>query len=208
VRRLPRPGYRFLRRRTEQYHVVLAGPGIARHDETRYAVSLLDAILGGSASSRLFQEIREQRGMAYSVYTFGSQYAETGQIGIYVGTREDNLAECVEVIAAELADVAAGNLRPGELDRAKENIEGRLLLSLESTSNRMSRLGKALVTDMELVSIDETLRRVRAVTEEDVAQAARTLYAPGRLSAAGIGPRETRFRAAVRRLNPALGERA
>ena len=203
---LPRPGYRFLRRRTEQYHVVLAGPGISRDDETRYAASLLDAILGGSASSRLFQEIRELRGMAYSVYTFGSQYAETGQVGIYVGTREDNLQECVDVIAREVEDVAAGQLRPGELDRAKENVEGRLLLSLESTSNRMSRLGKALVTDMDIVSVEETLRRVRAVTEDDVAQAARSLFTPSRLSAAGIGPREARFRKAVARFNPALAE--
>jgi predicted Zn-dependent peptidase len=206
VRRLPRPGYRFLRRRTEQYHVVLAGPGIARDDESRYAVSLLDAILGGSASSRLFQEIRELRGMAYSVYTFGSQYAETGQAGIYVGTREDNLDECLDVIGRELEDVGAGRLRPGELERAKETLEGRLLLSLESTSNRMSRLGKALVTGMEIVSVEETLRRVRAVTEDDVAEAARSLFSPGRLSAAGIGPRETRFRRAVARLNPALAE--
>ena len=208
VRRLPRPGYRFLRRRTEQYHVVLAAPGIARDDDTRYAASLLDAILGGSASSRLFQEIREMRGMAYSVYTFGSQYAETGQVGIYVGTREDNLDECLDVIAHELEDVAAGRLRPGELDRAKENVEGRLLLSLESTSNRMSRIGRALVTDMELVSVEETLRRVRSVTEADVAAAARSLFSPDRLSAAGIGPRETRFRRAVARLNPALAETA
>ena len=207
VGRLPSPGYRFLRRRTEQYHVVLAGPGIARDDESRYAVSLLDAILGGSASSRLFQEIRELRGMAYSVYTFGSQYAETGQVGIYVGTREDNLDECLEVIAAELRDVGAGNLRAGELDRAKENIEGRLLLSLESTSNRMSRLGKALITEMELVSVAETLRRVRAVTEAEIATAARSLFAPARLSAAGIGPRESRFRRAVAHVNPGLAER-
>jgi predicted Zn-dependent peptidase len=206
VRGRTAPGYRFLRRRTEQYHVVLAAPGIARDDDSRYAVSLLDAILGGSASSRLFQEIRELRGMAYSVYTFGSQYAETGQVGIYVGTREDNLDECLDVIARELDDVAAGRLRPGELDRAKENLEGRLLLSLESTSNRMSRLGKALVTEMELVSLEETLRRVRAVTETDVADAAGSLFSPGRLSAAGIGPREGRFRKAVARLNPALAE--
>ena len=206
IGRLPRPGYRFLRRRTEQYHVVLAAPGISRDDETRYAASLLDSILGGSASSRLFQEIRELRGMAYSVYTFGSQYAETGQVGIYVGTREDNLDECVDVIARELEDVADGRLRPRELDRAKENLEGRLLLSLESTSNRMSRLGKALVTEMEIVSVEETLRRVRAVTEADVADAARALFAPTRLSAAGIGPREGRFRKAVVRLNPALAE--
>ena len=207
IRRLPKPGYRFLRRRTEQYHVVLAAPGIARDDERRYAVSLLDAILGGSASSRLFQEIREKRGMAYSVYTYGSQYAETGQVGIYVGTREDNLRECLDVTAAELADVAAGSLRPGELDRAKENLEGRLLLSLESTSNRMTRLGRALITDTELVSIPETISRIRAVAEEDVAAAAGELFAPERLSVAGIGPRESRFRAAVGRLNPAVVER-
>jgi predicted Zn-dependent peptidase len=206
VRRRGGPGYRFLRRRTEQYHVVLAAPGIAHDDERRYAVSLLDAILGGSASSRLFQQIRELRGMAYSVYTFGSQYAETGQVGIYVGTREDNLDECLEVIAAELEDVGAGNLRDGELARAKENLEGRLLLSLESTSNRMSRVGRALVTDTELVSLEETLRRVRAVTDEDVAAAARSLFAPAGLSAAGIGPRESRFRRAVGRVNPVLAE--
>ena len=207
VARLPKPGYRFLRRRTEQYHVVLAGPGISREDERRYAVSLLDAILGGSASSRLFQEIREKRGMAYSVYTYGSQYAETGQVGIYVGTREDNLAECLAVTAAELQDVAAGNLRPGELERAKENLKGRLLLSLESTSNRMTRLGKALVTDTDLVTVEETIRRVDAVRAEDVAAAAATLFEPERLSAAGIGPRESRFRAAVARINPSLAER-
>ncbi|HET6601826.1 MAG TPA: insulinase family protein, partial [Gaiella sp.] len=150
----------------------------------------------------------EKRGMAYSVYTYGSQYAETGQVGVYVGTREDNLDECLAVTAAELRDVAAGNLRPGELDRAKENLEGRLLLSLESTSNRMTRLGRALVTDAELVSTEETIRRVRAVTEADVAAAARELFDPGRLSAAGIGPRESRFRAALGHVNPALAERS
>jgi len=208
LRRVPRPGYRFLRRKTEQYHVVLGGTGIGRDDSRRYAVSVLDAILGGSASSRLFQEIREKRGMAYSVYTYGSQYAETGQVGVYVGTREDNLDECLAVTAAELRDVAAGNLRPGELDRAKENLEGRLLLSLESTSNRMTRLGRALVTDAELVSTEETIRRVRAVTEADVAAAASELFDPGRLSAAGIGPRESRFRAALAHVNPALAERS
>jgi predicted Zn-dependent peptidase len=145
--------------------------------------------------------------MAYSVYTYGSQYAETGQVGIYVGTREDNLRACLDVTAAELEDVAAGNLRPGELDRAKENLEGRLLLSLESTSSRMTRLGRAIVTETELVPTAETLRRIRAVTEEDVAAAARDLFAPARMSAAGIGPKESRFRAAVSRLNPALAER-
>jgi predicted Zn-dependent peptidase len=133
---------------------------------------------------------------------------ETGQVGIYLGTREDNLRACLDVTARELADVAAGNLRPGELDRAKENLEGRLLLSLESTSNRMTRLGRSLITDMELVTVEETIRRIRAVTEADVAAAATELFDPERLSAAGIGPRESRFRAALARLNPALAERS
>ncbi len=206
--RIASPGIRFLRKHTEQYHVCLAGPGIRRDDPRRYASALLDAVLGGSASSRLFQEIREKRGMAYSVYTYGSQYLDAGQVGIYVGTREENLRECLDVIAAELRDVGAGNLRDGELERAKENMKGRLLLSLESTSARMSRLGKAVVTGTEIVPIEETERRIAAVTEEDVAALARELYAPELLSAAGIGPSEKRFRAAVQRLSPAAVERA
>ena len=206
--RIATPGLRFLRKSTEQYHVCLAGPGIRRDDPRRYASALLDAILGGSASSRLFQEIREKRGMAYSVYTYGSQYLDAGQVGIYVGTREENLRECLDVIAAELRDVGAGNFRDGELARAKENMKGRLLLSLESTSARMSRLGKATVTGTEIVAIEETERRIAAVTEDDVAALARELYAPERLSAAGIGPSERRFRAAVQRLNPSAVVRA
>ena len=91
------PGIRFQRKDTEQYHVCLSAPGISRLDERRFAASLMDAIIGGSASSRLFQEIREKRGMAYSVYSYSSQYADAGQIGVYVGTREDNLAECLEI---------------------------------------------------------------------------------------------------------------
>ncbi len=200
--RTPLPALRFLRKNTEQYHVCLAGPGIQRDDPRRYASALLDAILGGSASSRLFQEIREKRGMAYSVYTYGSQYLDAGQIGIYVGTREENLRECLDVIASELHDVGAGNIRTGELERAKENMKGRLLLSLESTSARMTRLGKATVTEMEIVSIEESERRIASVTAEEVAALARELYAPERLSAAGIGPSEKRFRAAVARVNP------
>ncbi|MEO5633110.1 pitrilysin family protein [Gaiella sp.] len=206
--RVAAPGIRFLKKNTEQYHVCLAGPGIRRDDPRRYASALLDAILGGSASSRLFQEIREKRGMAYSVYSYGSQYLDAGQIGIYVGTREENLRECLEVIGAELRDVGAGNLRNGELERAKENMKGRLLLSLESTSARMSRLGKAVVLGMEILPIEEIERRIVAVTEDDVAALARDLYTPELLSAAGIGPSEKLFRTAVQRLNPSAVERA
>jgi predicted Zn-dependent peptidase len=206
--RPPRPGIRFQQKDTEQYHVCLAAPGIRRSDERRYAASLLDAIVGGSASSRLFQEIREKRGMAYSVYSYGSQYADSGLVGLYIGTREENLVECLEIAVGELVDVASGTLRSGELDRAKENVKGRLLLSLESTSARMTRLGKAVITGTDITSIDETLARVDAVTEAEVAALAAELLAPPGLSAAGIGPSEERFLAAVERVNPAALVRA
>jgi predicted Zn-dependent peptidase len=169
---------------------------------------VLDAIVGGSASSRLFQEIREKRGMAYSVYSYASQYSDAGQVGLYVGTREDNLPACLEIAVSELADLAAGHVRAEELARAKENLKGRLLLSLESTSNRMTRLGKATVTGTPLLSVEEIVRRLEAVTAEAVAELADELLAPGRLSAAGIGSDEGRFRDAVARVNPELLSRA
>jgi predicted Zn-dependent peptidase len=196
------PRSRFQPKDTEQYHVCLAARGITRTDERRYAATLLDAIVGGSASSRLFQEIREKRGMAYSVYTYAAQFVDAGQIGLYVGTREENLRECMEIVASELRDVASGFLRAGELDRAKENVKGRLLLSLESTAARMTRLGKALATGVEIVSVEETIERVEAVTADDVVALAAELFAPEGLSAAGIGPSEERFREAIARVNP------
>ncbi len=208
LRRMPPPGLLFLRKDTEQYHVCLSAPGIARNDERRFAASILDAIVGGSASSRLFQEIREKRGMAYSVYSYSSQYADAGQTGLYVGTREENVASCLEIAVGELLDLAAGNVRPEELARAKENLKGRILLSLESTSNRMTRLGRSLVTDTPLLAVEEIVRRLDAVSGEEVAALAAELLAVGKLSAAGIGPDEGRFREAVERISPSLLEAA
>ena len=206
--RPPRPGVRFQRKKTEQYHVCIGAPGIARSDRRRFAASLLDALLGGSASSRLFQEIREKRGMAYAVYTFASQYTDTGLIGFYVGTRAENLAECLEIAGEEIAEVAAGKLRKGELERAKENLKGRIMLSLESTSNQMSRLGKSLISDTELLSLDRIIAEIDAVTPDAIAELAGVLLVPEKLSAAGIGPSEERFRDAVRRVKPELAARA
>src|SRR5436190_22355521 len=204
----PAPGLRFQAKDTEQYHVCLAAPGIARSDRRRFAASLLDAILGGSASSRLFQEIREKRGMAYAVYTFLSQYTDTGVVGVYLGTREDNLAAALEITSQQIADVAAGNLSEAELERAKENLKGRLVLSMESTSTRMSRLGKALITDTELLSLDRIIAEIDAVDAPLVSELAAHLLAPERLSVAGIGPSEERFRTAVERITPALVDKA
>jgi predicted Zn-dependent peptidase len=204
----PPPGFRFVKKDTEQYHVCVGAPGIARSDRRRFAASILDSILGGSASSRLFQEIREKRGMAYSVYSFASQYTDTGLVGIYVGTREENLGPCVEIAAEQLADIAAGNLQPDEVSRAKENLKGRIMLSMESTSNRMSRLGKSLITDTELLSFERIIAEIEAVEPDEVSELAGLLFAPERLSISGIGPSERAFRAAARRINPAVLPRA
>ena len=200
----PPPELRFQRKDTEQYHVCLAAPGISRSDRRRFAASLLDGILGGSASSRLFQEIREKRGMAYAVYSFASQYTDTGQIGVYIGTREENLGACLEITAEQIADIAAGNLREDELERAKENMKGRIMLSMESTSNRMTRLGKSVITDTELLSLERMIAEIEAVDADALAELADVLLAPEKLSAAGIGPSEDRFAEAVERISPAL----
>jgi predicted Zn-dependent peptidase len=187
----------FLARDTEQYHVCLSAPGLPRDDDRRFALALLDHVLGGAASSRLVQEIREQRGMAYSVYSYTGSYDDAGQIGIYVGTRAENVAECVEIARAQMAELAAGGLTADELERAKESVKGRMLLALESTSSRMSRLGRAVLSGSEILSLDEVAARVDAVTHDDITTLAAELLAPEHFSAAGIGPDADRFRAAV-----------
>jgi len=204
----PPPNLRFQRKETEQYHVCLGAPGISRSDRRRFAVSLLDAILGGSASSRLFQEIREKRGMAYSIYSFVSQYTDTGQIGIYLGTREENLGEALAITGDQIADLAGGNLPARELERAKENLKGRILLSMESTSTRMNRLGKSLITDSELLSLDRIVAEIDAVEADSVCELAAALLASERLSAACIGPDEERFLAALESVTPGLARAA
>jgi predicted Zn-dependent peptidase len=204
----PPPQLRFQQKDTEQYHVSLAAPGISRSDPRRFAASILDAILGGSASSRLFQEIREKRGMAYAVYSFVSQYTDTGQIGVYLGTREDNLEEALKITAEQIADIAGGNVPARELERAKENLKGRILLSMESTSARMNRLGKSLITDSELLSLDRIVAEIDAVEAQSVSELAAVLLAPEQLSAACIGPNDERFLAALEQITPGLARAA
>ena len=191
------PRLRFERKDTEQYHVCLGAPGLARDDERRFALRVLDTIFGGTSSSRLFQEVREKRGLAYSIYSFSGQYAGTGQVGVYVGTRADNLSSALEVVAAELERIRREPPSQAELARAKDNLRGRMVLSLESTGARMNRLGSSILSDMPLLSLDEAVERVDAVTLEDVAELAADLFAPEKLSAAGIGADEAAFRTAV-----------
>lgn len=195
---------RFHRKDTEQYHLCLGGPGIARDDERRFALRILDTILGGSSSSRLFVEVREKRGLAYAVSTFQASYATTGQFGLYVGTRPDNVEKAMRVIGDELARAIGDPASPEELRRAKENVKGRIGLSLESTTARMNRLGSSVLADMPLLDLDEVMERIDAVTVDDVRDLAAELLDPARLSAAGVGADETTFRAGLQPVAPAL----
>jgi predicted Zn-dependent peptidase len=195
---------RFFAKETEQYHVCLGAPGIPRDDERRFALRVLDNILGGTSSSRLFQEVREKRGLAYSVYSFQSMYAGTGQVGLYLGTRPDNVGRALRVVADELARMRQDPASQDELARSKENVKGRVVLSLESTAARMNRLGASVLADMPLLTVDEVIERIDAVTLDDVAALARELFAPERLSAAGIGADVGAFRRALEPVTPHL----
>jgi predicted Zn-dependent peptidase len=194
----------FYRKETEQYHVCLGAPGIPRDDERRYALGVLDAAFGGSTSSRLFREVREKRGLAYSVGSYTEQFSDQGMVATYVGTRADNVAEALDVIGRELAELRSGGIHGEELERAKEHVKGRMVLSLESTSARMSRAGRNVLFDLPLYSLDEMIAKVDAVEADDVAALAEELYDPGRFSAACVGADEDRFRTALEPVSPAL----
>jgi predicted Zn-dependent peptidase len=198
------PRARFHAKDTEQYHLCLGGHGISRADERRFTLRVLDTILGGSSSSRLFQEVREKRGLAYAVYSYSSQYVDSGEVALYLGTRPDNLAQAAEVVGNELRRLRDDRVSDEELERAKENVKGRTVLSMEATLARMNRLGGALLTGVPLLTLDETIAAVDAVTLDDVTELARELYAPERLSAAAVGAERDRFLEAVAAVNPTL----
>ncbi len=146
--------------------MTLGAIGLARDDERRFALRVMDSLLGGTSSSRLFQAVREQRGLAYSVFTFESLYRDTGQIGLYVGTRPENLVEVCEVLAGELERIREEPVSAAELERAKDNVKGRVVLALESTGARMERLGGSLLAGMPILELDETIERFEAVDAE------------------------------------------
>ena len=174
---------------TEQYHICFGGPGIARGDERRFALSVLDAVFGGSTSSRLFREVREKRGLAYAVGSYTEQYTDRGR-GRDVrrhprGQRRRGLRDHRPRAGRACATTGSA---PTELERAKEHVKGRMVLALEATGARMTRLARAALFDAPLLSLDEMFARVEAVSRDDVAELAAELYDPERLSAACIGP--------------------
>ncbi|MEV4511297.1 pitrilysin family protein [Dactylosporangium sp. NPDC049525] len=157
---------------TEQAHVVLGCVGYPRQHDNRFALGALNNVLGGGMSSRLFQQIREQRGLAYSVYSFTSQYSDAGLFGVYAGCAPGKVEEVLAITRDELARVAAEGVTDAEVERGKGMLKGAVVLGLEDTGSRMSRLGKGELLYDELLSVDEVLRRVDLVTPEMVRQVA------------------------------------
>jgi predicted Zn-dependent peptidase len=197
VRSIPEPmqapafvsGKLLRQKTTEQAHICLATKGLALDDPDTYALILLNNVLGSSSSSRLFQEIREERGMAYSVYSFHSGYKDTGMFGIYVGTAPEQCENVIELTTRILQDVKDNGIQADELKKAKDQVKGSLMLSLESTSSRMSRIGKNELLLNRQISLDETLESISQVTLEKVHDVAvRLLDQP--LAITAVGPIE------------------
>jgi len=167
-------------RTTEQANVILGGLGLPAGDERRFVLAVLNAVLGGSMSSRLFQEIREKRGLAYATYSFASAYAETGSFGLYAGCAPANVAQVSELLTAQWEELATHPVTDEELQRGIGQMCGALVLGLEDSGSRMSRLGRAEITLGELTPIEETLARIRSVTAEQIRDLAAELYAQPR----------------------------
>jgi predicted Zn-dependent peptidase len=157
---------------TEQANLVLGCHGLSRHDPRRFAVGVLSAALGGGMSSRLFQRIREERGLAYSVYSFSSSYSDAGMFGVYAGCQPGKADEVLSLIVAELDAAARGELAADEIERGKGQMRGATVLGLEDAGSRMTRIGKSETIYGEVLGVDELLARIDAVTPGDVAQLA------------------------------------
>lgn len=175
---------------TEQAHVMLGMRALSRHDERRYTLNVLNAALGGGMSSRLFQEVREQRGLAYQVYSSIAAYADTGHLSVYAGCQPERLGEVANVLRDVLGLVGKEGFSDAEVARAKGQLRGGLVLGLEDTASRMSRIGKQELNYGLYASVDETVERIDAVTTQEVYDLARSLFgAPGGVSVATVvGP--------------------
>ncbi len=178
-----------LNKETEQAHICYGVSTINSHHPDRFALNILDGVLGGGMSSRLFQEIREKRGLAYAVYSFTALYEDTGEFGIYAGTRPENAEEVIRLIQNEVERIADHGVTAEELDRVRQAAKGHLVLGMEATRNRMTRLGKNEVTAGEILSADEIMERFNAVTRDDLKRVSGEVLSEDKVLAV-IGPFE------------------
>ncbi|GMA26453.1 hypothetical protein GCM10025864_42120 [Luteimicrobium album] len=176
-----------MRRAVEQANVVIGSTGISATDDRRFTLSVLNAVLGGGMSSRLFQEIREKRGLAYSTYSFASAHGGLGTFGLYAGCAPAKVDQVTKILGEELDRFADGGITDAELQRSVGQLSGGLVLGLEDSGSRMSRLGKAELVYGELMTLEESLERIRAVTADDVRELAADLASRPR-SVVRVGP--------------------
>jgi predicted Zn-dependent peptidase len=175
-------------KKLEQVHLLLGTQGPPATHSQRYTFSLLNVILGGGMSSRLFQEIREKRGLAYSVYSFLSSFMDSGMMGVYVGTGDNHVSRVLQLILSEMKKLAGDSLRPKELRAGKEQLKGNLLLSLESMESRMGRLAKNELYFHRFVSTEEIIEGIEKVTAEEVSALAHKTFQRDSLSLTVLGP--------------------
>jgi predicted Zn-dependent peptidase len=177
-------------RDTEQDHVVLGVRSIAVNDPDRYALAVMNQVLGGGMSSRLFQEVREQRGLAYSVFSYQASFDDIGFLALYAGTAPARVAETLEVLRAELDKLRRDALSDDELDAAKGHLTGSLAMSLESSASRMRRLGRAEMVEGDVPSLDEVVARIAAVGHDDIGRIIERVLADATPTLAVVGPHE------------------
>lgn len=178
---------KYIAKPLEQVHFCLGVPGLCQHDDRVYTLQIINTILGGGASSRLFQKIREDRGLVYAIYSYFTAFKDAGLFTIYAGTNAENLDDVLELTWQEIERLIDAGITTEELDRTKEQIKGSLLLASESVTHRMHRLGKSEIIYGRLITPEEVLEKTSAVTREDVLSLARELLAPERLSITMIG---------------------
>ena len=175
---------------TEQYHVSMGSLGIPAKSEDRYGMAALNNVLGGGMSSRLFQEVREKRGLAYAVFSYHQGYSDAGAIKTYVGSTTGNVEEAISVIVEQLGRVMEEEVEEEELERTKQQLKSSTLLALESTSARMNRIGRSIITGAELLTPEEISARIEAVTPGDIARLARAHLRTESMYLSAVGPKE------------------
>jgi len=181
-------GINVKRRDTEQAHIILGGPGLDRSDERRWAFEILNHVMGSGMSSRLFREVREERGLAYAIYAFKLAYADNGAWGVYVGTTPNQTETAMNIIREELTKVVADGITSEELERAKGSMRGGLALSMEDANSRMIRLGRDEMTGMPHLSVDERLDKLESIDLDQVKAVAGDLFGAGTRMLGAVGP--------------------
>jgi predicted Zn-dependent peptidase len=184
----PKSGVDVHRRPTEQAHIVVGTEGLHRSHEDRHVLAVLDTLLGGGMSSRLFQEVREKRGLAYAVFSYRALFVDTGALAIYAGTTPQNAETVIDLVHEEIDKVVRDGVTEAELQRAKGHVKGALVLSGEDPGSRMNRLGKQQISTGEILSIDEMIARFEAIEMDDVARVTRGVLGSRPFQVTVVGP--------------------